>query len=214
MVIVGALDAGLVCLGQTLHARKPPASEPGVDPDTALIEAARSGDPRAFHSLYHRHVDWIWRRVTCLVGPAPEREDLVQQIFLEVHRAIPGFRGEAAFTTFLFRIVANVAYQHLKRSRRRPPPFGAELLDELVAPMTSPEAAARERQDLERALTLLARLKPKKRIALLLRTVEGLPLEEIAAIVGARTAAVAQRVKHAQRELAALAERQDRRVKS
>jgi RNA polymerase sigma-70 factor, ECF subfamily len=176
------------------------------DADGTLVAACREGDERAFAALYHRHVAWVWGRLTTLLGPVAEREDLVQQVFLEVHRAIPAFRGDAAFTTFLFRIVAHVAYQHLRRTRRRPPAFGDGALDELVAPGVSPEAALRERQELERTFGMLARIKPKKRIALLLRTVEGLALEEIASIVGARLSAVAHRVRHAQRELAALVE--------
>lgn len=175
--------------------------------DASLVSAARGGDERAFAALYHRHAEWVWRRMTTLLGPVAEREDLVQQVFLEVHRALPAFRGESAFSTFLYRIVAHVAYQHLRRTRRRPPAFGDGALDELVAPGLSPEAALRERQELEQTFALLARIKPKKRIALLLRTVEGLPLEEIAAVVGARLSAVAHRVRHAQRELAALSGR-------
>ncbi len=214
MVTSGGLDL----LGVLLAVAQPRAVQarpgaPGADePDSSLVDRAVAGDPRAFDTLYHRHVDWVWRRLTCLVGPVAEREDLVQQVFLAVHRALPGFRFDAAFSTFLFRIVGNVAYQHLKRARRRPPSFGPEALDELVAPDASPEAALHERQELERTFTMLAHLKPKKRIALLLRTVEGLSLDQVAAIVGARAAAVAQRVRHAQRELAALAERHERRA--
>jgi RNA polymerase sigma-70 factor (ECF subfamily) len=200
-----------IFLAHSLGARARSPGAPGLDPDAALIAAAQGGDHAAFNALYHRHLDWIWRRVTWLVGPVPEREDLVQQIFLEVHRAIPGFRGDALFSTFLFRIVANIAYQHLRRARRRPVTFDAAALDELAAPGASPEVALRERQELERAFSLLARLKPKKRIALLLRSVEALSLEEIGVIVGARAPAVAQRVKHAQRELSALIERADQR---
>jgi RNA polymerase sigma-70 factor (ECF subfamily) len=209
VVTVAAWPELSLLLAQALHARREPPA--GRDADAALIEALRGGDGKAFAALYHRHVDWVWGRVTTLLGPVPEREDLVQQIFLEVHRALPGFRGDAAFSTFLFRIVANVAYRYLARRRRRPPELGADALDELVAPSLSPELALRERQELERIFALLSRIKPKKRIALLLRAVEGLSLDEIASIVGARMHAVAQRVRHAQLELAAMLAREEGR---
>lgn len=207
MVVVDAAAFPWTFLAQAVRARAP---ERDREPDAALVEALRGGDGHAFAALYQRHVDWVWRRVTTLVGPVAEREDLVQQIFLEVHRAIPSFRGDAAFSTFLFRIVANVAYQHLKRHRRRPAELRSDALDELVGPAVTPEAALRERQELARTFALLQRLKPKKRIALLLRSVEGLALEEIAAIVGARKHAVAQRVRHAQLELTAMLAREER----
>jgi RNA polymerase sigma-70 factor (ECF subfamily) len=183
-----------------------------ADVDAPLVAAARGGDRRAFDTLYRRYVDLAWRRLTRLVGPTAEREDLLQQVFLEAYRALPRFRGEAAFATFFHRIVVNVAYEHLRRRRRTPrPAFDDGAIDELIAPGLTPEAAAREREELVAALSFLARLKPKKRVAFVLRVVEGLSLEEIAALVGARAAAVGQRVKHAQRELAAMMTRREGR---
>ena len=87
-----------------------------------------------------------------------------------------------------------------------PPRLGQAELVTLLAPLP-----ARQRQQVGLALTLLGRLKPKKRIAFVLRVVEGLSLEEIAEIVGARAPAVGQRVKQAQRELVAMYEREERK---
>ena len=188
-----------------------------ADPDCAridreLIDRATRGDRHAFTDLYRRHVDAVHRRLSHLVGPDPEREDLLQQVFLDVFRAISSFRGDSAFSTWLYRIIVNVAYEHLRRrGRRAQGQLLAEDLDLLMAPGLSPEAAARQRQQVALALTLLGRLKPKKRIAFVLRVVEGLSLEEIAEIVGARAPAVGQRVKQAQRELVAMYEREERK---
>jgi RNA polymerase sigma-70 factor (ECF subfamily) len=183
-----------------------------VDPDRALIERATRGDRHAFTELYRRHVDAVHRRLAHLVGPDPEREDLLQQVFLDVFRAISSFRGDSAFSTWLYRIIVNVAYEHLRRRGRRAcGPLSAAELELQVAPGLCPEAAARQRQQVTLALTLLGRLKPKKRIAFVLRVVEGLSLEEIAEIVGARAPAVGQRVKQAQRELVAMYEREERK---
>ena len=183
-----------------------------VDPDRELIDRATRGDRNAFTELYRRHVDAVYRRLSHLVGPDPEREDLLQQVFLDVFRAIASFRGEAAFSTWLYRIIVNVAYEHLRRrGRRAPSPLAVEDLELVAAPGLSPEAAARQQQQVALVLRLLVRLKPQKRIAFILRVVEGLSLEEIGEIVGASAPAVGQRVKHAQRELVAMYERAERK---
>jgi RNA polymerase sigma-70 factor (ECF subfamily) len=190
------------------------AAEPAraPDPDAALVRAIRDGDRGAFDELYRRHVDAVHRRLTRLVGPDPERDDLVQHVFLAVFRSLPRFRGDAAFTTFLHRVVVNVACDHLRRRRRAPLAIPPETLA-LLPSGASPESDARQRQGLERAMALLARIKPKKRVAFVLRVVEGLSLEEIGSLVGASPAAVGQRVRHAQRELLAMVERGARRGK-
>ena len=175
-----------------------------ADPDTELVKRAAAGDRRAFDELYRMHVAAAHRLLTRLVGPVPERDDLIQQAFLEAFRSVPTFRGDAAFTTWLHRIIVNVAYRHLRRNRRAQ---WEQVPDELVAPNASPEHAMRQQQELSRALAYLSALKPKKRIAYVLRVVEGMSLDEIGTLVGAKAPAVGQRVKHAQRELAAMVER-------
>jgi RNA polymerase sigma-70 factor (ECF subfamily) len=172
--------------------------------DARLIAGAVAGDRGMFTELYRRHLDGVFARLTRLVGPAPERDDLAQQIFLDVHRALPRFRGDAAFSTFLHRIVVNVACDHLERQRRRD---GRALaleprhLDELVAPDASPETRARQRQELAWALRRLDALSPKRRAAFVLVAVEGLSLEEASALLGRSPDAVKQRVLEARREL-------------
>lgn len=170
--------------------------------DAALVERILAGDERAFTTLYREHVDRVFGLLTRLLGPISEREDLVQQVFVDVYRALPGFRGEAAFSTFLYRIATRAAYDHLSRKQRRR--TAAELYescDELAADEPSPAERAQKRRELERAFELLARLKPKKRIAFVLVVVEGMSLREAAEVVGATPDAVKQRVLHARREI-------------
>lgn len=203
-----AVLSGLVLLATRVSQREAAPAAPAGD-DRRLCEAAAGGDRNAFEELYRRHADAVYRRMTRLVGPVAEREDLVQHVFFDAYRALPGFRGEAAFSTFLYRIVVNVAYDHLRK--RKHLTLGDEELATLVAPGLSPEAAAREREQMARALRCLAALKPQKRIAYVLRVVEGLSLDEIGVLVGANAPAVGQRVKHAQRELEAMVDRLARR---
>lgn len=181
--------------------------------DAQLIARFAGGDARAFDELYRRHADLVYRRLTRLIGLDPEREDLVQQIFVEVHRGLPRFRGESAFATWLFRIVVHLAYEHLRRRGRRPvQALDEEIVGRLIDGGLTPEAHAARRQELEAAQRFLERLTPKKRIAFVLRHVEGLSLEEIGALVDASAAAVGQRVKHAQDELAAMIAHATRRA--
>jgi len=188
-----------------------PSRQPALD-DAELVAAAATGDPRAFDELYQRHVDSVWRRLRRLVGPHTDCEDLVQQTFLAVYRALPRFRGDAAFTTFLYRIVVRIASDHLRRARRSAARTVAVTdLDDFVASGAGPDEAMHTREGLARAFTMLAKIKPKKRIAWVLRVVEGLSLEQIADLVDANAAAVGQRVKYAQRELDALLEREVKR---
>jgi RNA polymerase sigma-70 factor, ECF subfamily len=180
---------------------------PARDDDLELAARAGSGDADAFAELYARHVDQVHVRITRLIGPVADREDVLQQVFLALHRALPRFRGESAFSTFLYRITINVAYDHLRHRRRRAAAHDAVALDALIDGDPGPEDRARRREDLRLIFALLDRIKPKKRIAFVLVAVEGLTLGEAAALVGARADAVKQRVLHARRELIALLDR-------
>lgn len=187
------------------------ATAPRTD-DAALVERILAGDERAFATLYRAHVDRVYGLLTRLLGPVPEREDLVQQVFVDVYRALSGFRGEAALSTFLYRIATRAAYDHLSRKQRRR--TAAELdesCDELVADEPSPAERAQRRRELERAFELLGRLTPKKRIAFVLVVVEGMSLREAAEVVGATPDAVKQRVLHARREIERMEARLQRR---
>jgi RNA polymerase sigma-70 factor (ECF subfamily) len=185
-----------------------PAAPP--DDDAVLGRAAAAGDVDAFATIYGRYADRVFARLTRLIGPGPDREDVLQQVFLELHRALPGFRGEARLSTFLYRIAVNVACDHLRRRQRRPATSDAIAVDELLDGDLSPEARARARAELRQVFALLEHIKPDKRVAFVLVTVEGLSLDEAAELVGATPDATKQRVLHARRELLALIERADR----
>ncbi len=188
----------------------PPLAHPGKvhGCDEELVARAQAGDEAALQELYRRHVGGVFRRITNLVGPEPDREDLVQQVFIELFRGLHRFRGDARFSTYLYRIATNVAYDQLKRRRRRH--YSCDDLEQRPCPCPSPETVTMRLEQLHRAWRYLDRIKPKKRVAFLLRVVEGLTLEEIAEQVGARAPAVAQRILHAQRELLALMQKGDR----
>jgi len=106
----------------------------------------------------------------------------------------------------------NVAVDQMKRRGRRLPfRAPAHLADEVPDPARTPEQSAEQSELVARAFDLLQRIKPKKRVAFLLRVIEGLSLEEIAEIVEASVPAVAQRIRHASIELRALQARREGR---
>ena len=180
--------------------------------DAELVERARRDEPRALQAIYQRHASAVYRRLTRLLGADPEREDLMQEVFADLFRQLDRFRGAALLRTYLFRIVANKAYDHLRARQRRqrtaPDDAGqvpAEGTDaqaiEAVALAASPEDCVRVRQELAVVWQAIERLSPKKRIAYLLRVVEELSLKEIGEQVGATVFTVAQRIRHADREI-------------
>ena len=132
-------------------------------------------------------------------------------MFLGLFRALPSFRGEAALSTFIYRITIHVACDHLRRRRRRVD-YEEAALDELIDGSPSPEVRARQRAELRQVLLMLERVTPAKRVAFVLVAVEGLSLDEAAALVEARPDAVKQRVLHARRELVSMMDRAERRA--
>jgi RNA polymerase sigma-70 factor (ECF subfamily) len=180
-----------------------PHREPEAD-DAALIAAARRGDGAAFTRLFRRHADAVRTRITRLVGPVAERDDLVQKVFIAFYRGLPIYRGEARLSTYLHRIAVNTAYDHLRGRRRSTDGAGlpdAAAMGEPVSPRLEDQVAARA--DLARLLALLDYLSPKKRIAFILVAVEGCSLAEAAALIGAPEDTVKQRALHARRYLLA-----------
>ena len=172
--------------------------------DEELVAEAARGERWAFDALYQRHVDAVWRRLTRLLGPDPEREDLTQQIFLEVFRGLARFRGDASFATYLYRVATNAAYDQLKRRGRRPVELAPDAMDVAPSVGETPEELAERKQTLAVTWSLLERIKPKKRVAFVLRVVEELSLEEVALQVDSNVPTVAQRVRHAHKELMAM----------
>src|SRR5262245_15016338 len=112
-----------------------------ADPLRALAEAARDGEARAFTQLYERTREMAWRVLYRVVRHSPAIEDLLQESYLQLLKALKGYRGDARTTTFLHRVCVNVGLMHLRSKRRRPEDVtGPEDLPEAPAPVDqSPE---------------------------------------------------------------------------
>lgn len=160
-----------------------------VAEDHALVRRAQAGDEAAFERLVRRHQQRAWRVARNLVPTDEDAQDLAQEAFLRVFKSLANFDFQHAFTTWLYRIVTNLAIDHLRRRRpatstARPEDDESEfdLVDARVA-APSDHLESRELSDEVRAT--LASLAPHFQSVLLLREMEGLPCNEIAHIVGA-----------------------------
>lgn len=169
-----------------------------ADPDAELVERARAGDRAAFEGLVRRHADALHGVVARLVDDDHEAQEVTQEAFLRAWRAMPSFKGDARFFTWLYRIGVNEANRRLARGARGP---GQDSLDELVRQPSDPRsgpARAAEQRDLAAALERAVRaLHPDYRVALVLRDVEGLSTAQAAAIMELGEAAFKSRLHRA-----------------
>ncbi len=157
--------------------------------DHALIRRAQTGDEDAFRDLVKRHEQRAWRVARNLVASDDDAQELAQEGFLRVFKNLARFDFEHAFTTWLYRIVTNLAIDHL---RRRRPAQSTARADEDEGEFDLPDSRTDgpsqrlEREDLAREVReCLSALAPHFQSVLVLREMEGLPCKEIAEIVGA-----------------------------
>jgi RNA polymerase sigma-70 factor (ECF subfamily) len=191
----------------------PPLHAPDVrvsrddDSAPAYVQRAREGDARSFQELFRAHRRDVARLVGRLLGPRPEVEDVVQEVFIQVFRSLPNFRGESRFTTWLHRVTVNVTLMHLRSARSRPR-LGNELLEEPAAPEgASPADHAARNQRLRALYKILDTLSDKKRAVFILHDLDGVPAAQIAAMVDSPVLTVRTRLFYARREVyAAMAE--------
>ena len=175
--------------------------------DRDLVEGLRRGQPGAVETLVDRYGAWIHRVVRRMLDDPRDAEEVVQDVILTVVQKIESFRGEAAFSSWVYRIAANAAYKRLRTLRSRPevslepllPVFDAEGRHARPVTDWSPQledpAIAREaRAAIEQSLR---QLPGEYRAVLLLRDVEGLSNDDAAAALGLTVAAVKSRLHRA-----------------
>jgi RNA polymerase sigma-70 factor (ECF subfamily) len=157
-----------------------------VDPgDRALAARCRRGEMGAFEELYRRHSQRLYNVAYRMTGSATDADDLLQEIFLQVHRRLDTFRGEAALGTWLHRLAVNCCLDHL-RSKLGKQQKATGFLEDLeqaepVAPGTWRPDTVLDRMELERAI---AKLPPSYRAAFVLHDIEGLEHHEVGDMLG------------------------------
>lgn len=166
--------------------------------ETTLVVRAQEGDVRAFEALARRHQAVLYRLAVRVMGDPAEAEDALQEALLDAWRRIDRFRGDAAFSTWMYRIVTNRCVAMLRK--RRPEPV--ERVDDTATAPDSPAHAAELDAELAALGRALAGLPDGLRICWVLRELEGLGYTEIAAITGAGEDAVRGRIHRARAKLA------------
>lgn len=180
----------------------PPADATELD----LIEACRRGERQALERVFSAHAPYLERVLARVAGRSLEVEDLLQTTLMAAIQAFPRFRGEASVRTWLARIAVHTAHDRLRSAAQR---RRADLPDFDALPANDDDADEDfdRRRRLQRLEYHLAALGPKKRIAFVLHVFEGMPLEEVAALMGAGLPATKSRVFWARRELLRRAQR-------
>lgn len=167
-----------------------------------LVRRSQRGDRIAFAELFRRHRGDVSRLVFRMLGPSADIEDVVQEVFLQVHKSLGEFRGQAKFTTWLHRVTVNVVLMVRRAARSRPVFSGEPLSDVEPDRRLLPDEDAARRQRIAAFRRLLDRLPEKKRTVFILHEIEGMSPAEIGEIVDAPVLTVRTRLFYARRELA------------
>jgi RNA polymerase sigma-70 factor (ECF subfamily) len=156
-----------------------------ADPDHDLVQRARGGDEAAFRELVERHQERILRLAWRVAGSRVEAEEIAQDAFVRAWQALPGFRGEARFATWMHRITTRVALDRreaVRRRERREVGVEEEVLAGLAA---TPESAAEGDRITARArVALLAGLSEAQRTVVTLHYLEDRPVIDVAQAMG------------------------------
>ena len=192
--------------------------------DQRLVERAQRGDKHAFELLVSKYQRKLARLLSRFIRDSAEVEDVTQEAFIKAYRALPSFRGDSAFYTWLYRIGINTAKNYLVAMGRRAPTTtdidseeaedyegGDQLRD-----LNTPENELMSRQVAETVNQSLAGLPEELRTAITLREIEGLSYEDIANIMNCPIGTVRSRIFRAREAIAArlrplLGTRKDRR---
>lgn len=184
--------------------------------DQLLVERVQQGDRRAFDLLVLRYQQRIIKLIMRYVHDSAEAQDVAQEAFIKAYRALPAFRGDSAFYTWMYRIAINTAKNYLVSLQRRPVDYDLDLqnpenyeVNARLKDEETPEGIALQeelRQTVERTI---ASLPEELRTAIMLREIDGLSYEEIAQAMDCPVGTVRSRIFRAReaidRSIAALA---------
>ena len=178
----------------------------------SLVPRARQGDDAAFEALVKHHQSRIYNHVARMVQDPSEAEDLAQETFVRVYQALPHFRGEASFQTWLYRIASNLAIDASRRRKRRQWQTVSldEPLDEEDSPLLrdvadggcrTPGESVESSALHDQVWSAIAELSEKLRPVVVLYDLQGLSYEEIAGVLGCPLGTVKSRLFNARCQL-------------
>lgn len=180
------------------------------DIDQQLVARAQRGEKHAFELLVGKYQRRLLRLISRLVRDPAEAEDVAQEAFIKAYRALPQFRGDAAFYTWLYRIGVNTAKNFLVSQGRRAPTSTekdaeeAETFDdgEQLRDINTPESLLMSRQIAIAVNVAMERLPEELRTAVTLREIEGLSYDEIAEVMNCPIGTVRSRIFRAREAIA------------
>ena len=178
--------------------------------DQVLVERAQQGDKRAFDTLVSKYQRKLSRLISRFIRDAGEVEDVTQEAFIKAYRALPAFRSESAFYTWLYRIGINTAKNYLVAQGRRAPTSTefdaseAESMDdgEQLRDVNTPESAIMSKQIVETVNAAMDELPVELRTAIAMRELEGLSYDEIALAMDCPIGTVRSRIFRAREAVA------------
>jgi len=180
------------------------------DVDQVLVQCVQDGDKKAFGLLVLKYQRKLMRLVMFFVKDHAEAEDIVQETFIKAYRALPSFRGESAFYTWLYRIGVNSAKNHLNSQKRRVPTsldVDTSDTDSFNEPdglkeSSTPDSVLASKQLAAKVNEAMGALPEDLRIAISLREIDGLSYEEIAEMMECPIGTVRSRIFRAREIIA------------
>jgi len=172
-----------------------------INVDQKLVERVQRGDKSAFNLLVTKYQHKVANLVSRYVKNQSDVPDIVQEAFIKAYRALPNFRGDSAFYTWLYRIAVNCAKNHMVASNRKPPGSDIEVEDaevydsgEALRENASPEKLLLTNEIKKVVFDTIEQLPEDLRTAINLRELEGLSYEEIASIMECPVGTVRSRI--------------------
>lgn len=170
--------------------------------DQMLVLRAQQGDKKAFGMLVEKYNRKLGRLLGRMIRDQAEVEDVVQESFIKAYRALPNFRGDSAFYTWLYRIGINTAKNYLVSTNRRPKVIQEVEIEDVenfddgseMRTMDTPESAMMSKQIAQTVNDTVASLPEELRTAITLRELEGLSYEEIATLMQCPIGTVRSRI--------------------